>query len=437
MSHPTAPAPVPHTGTAPPHSADTARTLVPVLVPLLLSAGLLLAGNGLTLTVVAVRAGIEGFGPGFVGWLGTAYFAGYLGGVWLAARLILRSGHIRVFAGLSALSALAALTMILWVDAWVWLVMRCLMGFAFCAITMVIESWLNAIAANDRRARILTLYRMVDLAFVTASQFLLPLAGPDGFEIFALIAMLFCLALLPVSLARLRNPPPPDQPRFRPRWTWALSPVACFGALTIGLTNSAFRSVGPVYAEGVGLTVDQVALFMSLGILGGALFVFPIGWLSDRIGRRLVLMLSTAGAAMASALLATAAPVHMVVFAGSFLFGGFALALYSLSIAHASDYAKAGEYVEVSTGLAFFFTIGASIGPFLASQLVVAFGPQTFFAYTGAVHLSLIAFLAWRMSRRAAVPPAMRSRFVALLRTSPALFGLARSSARGDRADPP
>ncbi len=401
------------------------------IIPLLVSAGILLGANGLIGTLIAVRASIEGFSDASIGLMGTAYFIGFFGGAALTPRLIQRAGHVRVFAALCALAAIGSLGFVLLVDVYAWIIIRCLIGYCFCGLSMVVESWLNERAASAERGRILSLYRIVDLGCVTGGQFLMPLIGVEDFRIFAVTAILFAAALIPISLSRGSSPPPPKTTRLRLGWVWRLSPVAAAGCVTLGLTNGAFRTVGPAYAQAMGLNVDQVALFMSLSIAAGALSQYPLGWLSDRTDRRIVLTLATGGAAASSLSLSLLGGGSIeAIFLGGFLFGGFALPLYSLSAAHANDHAKSGEFIELAAGLTLFYALGASIGPLVSSLIIERFEAPAFFLYTASLHGLFVLFVLYRMTRRAGVPVTLRSRFVALLRTSPAIFGLARRNGR-------
>lgn len=394
------------------------------LLPIYVSAGLLLAGNGLLVTLVALRANSEGMGSSLVGLLGAGYFAGFLVSCIVTPKLIQRAGHIRVFAAFAAGAAVSALVMVLWQTAPAWFLARVLAGFCFCGTATVLESWLNSIATRKNRGRLLSVYRVVDLGSVMGGQLLIPLVGGGGFEIFVLAGVLLATALIPVSLSNQKSPPPPESTRVQPFKVWAISPTAVFGCFSLGLTNSAFRSVGPVYAQEVGLSVDQVALFISLGVLGGALMQYPIGLLSDRYDRRIMLIIVTAGAAASSLFLSGATAPNEVLF-GSFMFGGFALPLYSLSMAHGNDHADPSQTVQLTAGLIMFYGIGAIVGPFISSQIIEHYGPKYFFVYTCCIHASLIAFVGWRMTRRAAVPPALRRHYVAMLRTSPMFVRLA------------
>ena len=407
----------------------------PTLVPILASAGLLLGANGYLLTLIPLRAQHEGFSETLVGMMGSAYFIGYILASIGTPRLIQRSGHIRVFGSFAVIAAIACLALVLIPDQWVWLVGRLATGMAFAGCSMVLESWLNGLAGRGDRARLLSVYRLVDLGMVTGLQFLVPWLGPDTFAVFAVGAMLFCVALLPVSLSTLSSPAPPESTALRLGMVYRLSPVACIGVITIGLTNGAFRTVGPVFAEAIGLTVDQIALFMSLGIAGGAVAQYPLGWLSDRIGRRTVLIGATAGAAIASILLANT--TGALVFAAIGLFGGFSLPLYSLSVAHANDFAKPGQFLEIAAGLSLFYALGATVGPLVVAMLIEHLGAQSFFIYNATLHTAFIAFVLYRMQRRAAVPRAMRRRFVGLLRTSTELYRRDADDSPLQPANPP
>jgi MFS family permease len=213
------------------------------LAPILISAGILLAGNGLQVTLVAVRANQEGFSAALIGLLGTAYYVGFIAGCFLSAGLIRRAGHIRVFASLAALAAVAALCLVLVVDPWVWTILRGLTGFCFSGLAMVLESWLNEKAGASDRGRVLSIYRVVDLGAVLGSQMLLPIFGSGGFQVFAVVAIFFCLAVVPMSLSRHEGPAVPESRRLRLSNIWRISPVGCVGCFTIGLTNAAFRTV--------------------------------------------------------------------------------------------------------------------------------------------------------------------------------------------------
>lgn len=389
------------------------------LIPILTAAGILLAGNGLQGTLIAVRGAQEGFSASSIGFMGTAYFAGFLIGCLIIIRMLRAVGHIRAFSALAAIAASATLLMATVVDEAIWTVARFFSGICFAGLFTVMESWLNSGVPNSARARVLGLYRIVDLGAVTGAQFLIPIIGPEGFPIFAVMAMMISLSLVPVSLADRSNPVPPDDVKLDLRRAWQISPIAAIGCVAIGMTNSAFRTMSPVYAQAIGMSVADVATFVSLSIIGGAMIQYPLGYASDRSDRRTVLLATTALAlAVAIILMLAGSSDRLLNFALIFVFGAFAMPLFSLSAAHANDRAKPNEFVMINAALMLFYSFGAIGGPFAAAAMMEWYGPHALFSFTSVIYAVFIVLILYRMRKRPAAPSDERGRFTALLRTS-------------------
>ena len=397
------------------------------LIPLLIAAGILLAGNGMQGTLIAVRGNQEGFSTAIIGLIGAGYFAGFMAGCWVVPYILQMVGHVRAFAAMAAIAASATLALVMVVNPFAWLVLRFIIGICFASLFAAVESWINSKVSNENRGKVLSIYRLVDLVCVISSQFLIPLFDIGGFSVFGVMVIMITLSLVPVSLADRSRPQAPGPFRFDMRFLWKLSPLACVGCIAIGMTGAAFRTIGPVYAQSIGMSVASVATFMSAGIFGGIVLQYPLGWLSDRYDRRIALATASMGAVLAGMFINLfAGTSESLNFAGIFLFGCFALPLYSLSAAHANDFAKDGEYVLVATGMMFFWSLGAIIGPLAASLLMQAFGPNILFIFTSIVHMGLVVMTMWRMTVRPTVPRDKRNRFIALLRTSPMMMKIAR-----------
>lgn len=390
------------------------------LIPLLVTAGILIGGNGLQGTFIALRASQEGFSTSVIGFVGAGYSIGFAIGCIYVTRVLRAIGHIRTFSAMAAIASASAIAMLLVVDPTFWFAMRLVAGICFASLFATVESWLNAAVTNANRARTLSIYRLVDLGSVTAAQYLIPGIGIGGFELFAIVAMSLSLSLVPISLADRSSPTVPEAIRFDVKKLWNISPLATVGCIVVGLTNAAFRNLGPIYAHDIGLTVTAIASFMSAGIVGGVVLQYPLGLYSDRLDRRLIILIATFGSALAALYLAIfAGGDELKNLVGIFVFGAFAMPLYSLCSAHANDHAGEGEHALVSAGMLFFWSCGAIIGPLFASVLLQFFGPQALFLYTAVVLVAFMAYTALRMSARPAVPAgARRSRFRNLLRTS-------------------
>ncbi|MCP4073838.1 MAG: MFS transporter [Hyphomicrobiales bacterium] len=399
------------------------------LIPLLIAAGILLAGNGLQGTLIAIRGTSEGFSTLQIGAIGAGYFLGFMMGALVVSRMLQAVGHIRLFSAMAAIAASGTLILIMLVDPLTWFVLRVLMGFCFACLFATVDSWINSGVSNDIRAKVLSVYRIVDIACVTGSQFLIPFFGSEGFVIFAVMAIMVSISLVPISLADRSNPRQPSQVSFSLDKVWRISPIACIGCIAIGLTGATFRLVGPVYAQSIGMSIASVATFMSAGIFGGAVLQYPLGWLSDKYGRREVLIIATLGAAAAGFFITNfASDDHSLNMLGIFLFGAFSLPLYSLSAAHANDHASKDEFIQIAAGLMFFWSIGAIIGPVAGSYMMELYGPSVLFYFTSVIHTVLAMFTLWRMWVRGVVPREKRTKFAMLLRTSPMMMKLTRKS---------
>ena len=395
------------------------------LAALLLSTAILFTGNGLTNTLLPVRAEIEAFSTLEIGLLGTVYFAGFILGCLNVPLVVRRVGHIRTFATLSGVIAATALAHVLVVDPIAWGVLRFLVGFAFAGLYVVIESWLNDRAGPTNRGAIMSAYTFISLCVLMAGQFLLTAYDPAGFEPFALIAILIAIALVPVSLTKAPEPPRPATIGLDILGLWRLSPVGFVGCLSVGLVNGSFWSLGPVFASRSGLDIDGLVYFVAGATLAGAILQWPLGLISDRIDRRFVIVGATICAAASGVLLSSwAEPSSTILIGLSAAFGGFAMPLYALSVAHANDKAEATRFVATAGGLLLVYGLGATLGPLIASALMDHYGSGGLFLFTTSVHAALALFTVTRIALSRRPVQEERSGFVAVPRTSPTLYEL-------------
>ncbi|NIJ42674.1 MFS family permease [Parvibaculum indicum] len=391
------------------------RTIAP-FIALLSATAILLIGNGLLGTLVPIRAGIDGFDTPTVGIFGSVYFAGFLLGCIGTPYVVRRAGHIRSFAALCAAASAAPLIHALFNDAWAWSAMRGLTGFCFAGLYMVIESWLNEQASNETRGRLFAIYLVVNLLSVTAGQLLLNLSDPAAFGLFALCSILTSLALVPVALTTSVQPAPIQTVSINLKRLYALSPVGLMGSFVIGLTNGPFWTLGPLFASESGLNTRDISFFMTAAIVGGALAQFPIGRYSDRLDRRIVIMLLCIGAVLGDTALFYAGGVGSMeaLLGAGFAFGVFSLTLYSVVVAHMNDHAQEESFVSVSSGLLLVYAAGAILGPLAASLVAQRFGMSAIFLFVAAIHIVYALFTLARIRSRAALSEEQRGEFVAV-----------------------
>jgi MFS family permease len=317
--------------------------------------------------------------------------------------LVKRVGHVRVFAALSSLIASCVLMHVLFVNVPVWVILRFATGFGFAGLYILIESWINEQAPNEKRGQILSIYRMVDLAAITTGQFMLSLYDPSEFALFSVVAICVCLAIFPISLSSSKAPIAVTNTSLNLKKLIRMSPLAVVGAFAVGLTNGSFWGMAPVFVQLLGHPIVMVSLFMSVTIASGAILQWPVGYLSDKFGRRQILILMAVGAVAAGVFLnyfATTSGVLLLI--GGALYGVFAFQIYGLSAAHANDHAEPTEFVAISGGLLLVYGVGSVIGPSIAPLIMSAFGPSAMFAFTAFVHALLVVYAMFRVSQRAA-----------------------------------
>lgn len=402
------------------------------IVTLLGGAGFLLLGNGLLITLLPLRAQLEGFSLPIIGALGTVYFGGFVLGCLVGPRVVKSVGHIRSFAGFAALVAVGVLLYPLWLTPEGWLIIRMATGFCYAILFMVIESWLNEQSSNEIRGAVLSFYIIITNIVTIGGQLLVNIAAPQDAALFSLAAILSCLAIVPLSLTATASPKPIPRARLRIKHLFLVSPSAFIGCFAVGLVEGAFWSFAPVYGHLQDFTVREITIFMAAFTIGGTISQWPIGRVSDRIDRRLTI----AGCAAAS--LCTGLLLALTRFEGmpailslAILHGGAMLPLYALCLAHACDYAPTEDLVETSSGLLLIYAGGAVLGPLAVGPLMSHFGPSAlFFAIAGTLGILALYFI-YRSQQRPVVQDEDRADFYPVPRTSPSLYSLEEDDPEG------
>ncbi|MEZ5779185.1 MAG: MFS transporter [Paracoccaceae bacterium] len=384
---------------------------------LFLSVILLQLGTGGVAPLDALSGVDLGFSKSEIGTLGSAHFFGFFIGCWWAPRLMGAVGHSRAFAAFTAAGTIGLIAHMMIVNPVAWALLRLLSGACVAGCYTIIEAWLQAKVTNETRGRAMGVYRLVDVGGSLGAQLVIGILSPAAYFSYNLLALLCCAALLPITVSRVEQPEMPAAPRLRPGLAWSRSPLACAGVIVSGITGASFRMVGPIYGIEVGLNADMIALFLAAYVIGGALVQFPMGWLADKFDRRHVLIgMSIAGTASCGLTVALSGMGIGAVFLAAALFGAATMPIYSISTAHAHDFADTAERVELSAALMFLYAIGAIAAPLISSSLIDQFGASAMFAFIALAHVLLIAFGFLRMRSRPV--PVLRTRYVYTPRTS-------------------
>ena len=395
--------------------------MIAILLPLwalFVAVALLVGGAGLLTTLLAVRGNLQGFGETTLGLIGSAYFVGFFIGTYLAPRLIARIGHVRAFAMCAALATCSVLLQALWVYPQAWMLLRVISGMALVGLYTTIESWLNAQAPAQQRGQIFATYIVINLSALAAGQQLLRVAPVQSAELFIFVAILLCVALVPVTWTRLTQPSIADVVGYPLRRLWQQAPSAAAAAVLNGLAMGAYWPMVPLFAAQIGMDSAAIAGFISVSIIGGAVMQWPLGRWSDRSDRRLVLALvsgASAVVAIAMALSASSPSLRLLIV---FAYGALAFSIYPISVAHLMDRLQPQEGLSGISRFLLLYGIGAAIGPAIAGIAMHYFGAAALFALFAITQGGLAIFVGIRIRRRSG-EVALASHFVPMLRTTP------------------
>jgi len=381
------------------------RKLILAVLPVLITVFIMIAGNGLLNTLVPFRATVEGFSPAMVGVIGSFYFIGMLGGTWTAPSIVRRAGHTRAFAAYGAVVSVAVLAFPIAVSPVPWMILRGIVGFCFAGLYAVVESWISAKAGATHRGRMLAIYNISNFAGSALGQQTLRLFEPKSYALFSAAASFMMLALVPMAMTKAEPPPLPPKGRLVIRELWYESPISLVTAILLGLANGTFWSIVPAYVQRLHLEPDTVASFMTFAIIGSALSPYPVGRLSDRFDRRLVIAgMSLAVMLPEIAMALINKPQPFLLYTLGFLVGGLITVLYPLMTALSVDRLGPEKAVPVASTTLFVYCLGAIVGPTLVAWLMTAYGDRMLFVHNALVHFTITAYAAWRIYREGPIP---------------------------------
>lgn len=338
-------------------------------------------GNSLFSSTLGLRAEAEGFPATVTGMVASMFYAGYVVGGLAAPYFIASWKHKFVYISLSILAGVTTLLMPFHINPWIWGVLTLFMGSGFAGIYVVCESWINIRTSNHERGRVLAVYTVVQYLGLVAGQSCLTFLDPLTAVPFMMAAGLTMASAIPMLKATTPSSLPKVQQKINEFMLVRSSTLGAVTLFTSGLTVSAIFGIGPVYAHRLGMTVEEVALFITMILIGGLLGFWPFGWLSDRFGRRLTIAIA-AGTGLFITLLAiwNIEPLKLLLFL-AMLTGGFLLPFYSLGLASVNDRMPPDSMVGASAALVRITGVGSFLGPVIAATAMDLLGPGGFFSF--------------------------------------------------------
>ena len=381
---------------------------------------ILATAHGFQGNLLGVRAVIEEFNYLAVGALFSGYFLGYFIGAFYCPKLINSVGHIRTFSAFASLASLSALIHVTFVNPYVWIFGRFLTGFSMIAIFIVTESWLNDRATNRNRGQILSLYMIITYVAFATGNLLLNVSSPTKYEPFILISVLFSIALVPILLAKKKPPKFKKTASMSIKELYRISPFGSFAMLCTGFIYSAVLTLASVYAANMNLTIYEISILLTLIVAAGAIFQWPIGYISDRMDRRKVIITSGifaiifcmlailfSGTSFSNAFTQNLTKFNYFsttlektkLFLSITLMAGMTLTFFPIILAYVNDNITKEKFVAAGSGLNIVFGVGAIFGPILCSITMQLLGANGFFVYIILFLTLMVIFGLYRITR--------------------------------------
>ncbi len=382
---------------------------------LLLGMLLLMIGNGVQGTLLGIPGSIEGFTPDVMSYLMSAYMIGMLIGSQVAPILIINVGHVRVFAALASLISASFLGFALFVDPTAWFILRLLVGFCFSGVYVASESWLNEAASNENRGKAMSVYMIVQMSGILMAQVLINFGDPASYTLFAVISVLVSISFAPILLSVNRAPVIAQTERMGLKGLFKASPLGSVTMVIVGGVFSLLFGMSAVYGSEKGLTIKEISLLVGSIYVAGVLFQYPVGFVSDRMDRRkLIIFLSLIGFFGAVIGIALHHKFEFVLIS-FFIVGGVSYPLYSVVIAYTNDYLDHEKMSSAAGGLVFMSGLGGVFVPVITGELMTVFGPVSLLCIISFSFIIIVGYGVYRSTRRSILDVELSTAHIAIM----------------------
>ncbi len=285
-------------------------------------------------------------------------------------------------------------------EPWAWIVLRVIFGFSFSGLYVTAESWLNNASENKNRGKALSLYVIAQMAGIVTAQGLLNVADPAGYVLFIIPSVLVSLSFAPILLTVTATPAFETTKPMSLIELYRISPLGFIGLFLLGTIFAAQFGMSSVYGTQAGFSVAEISAFVSAIFLGGLLMQYPIGWLSDRMDRRILICAAAVTGGFAGIVGWMSGDQYEVVLIVAFVLGGVSNPLYALLLAYTNDYLSSEDMAAASGGLLFVNGCGAVLGPILTGWMMTEIGPGGFWIYLSLFMFLMAAYAGYRMTQR-------------------------------------
>lgn len=281
-------------------------------------------------------------------------------------------------------------------NLWFWMLVRATMGASATVLFIAAETWVNEVAEDNSRGRVIGLYiTALSLAFAMG-PLLIPLTGYLGWLPFLTAAGLLLLAGLPMLAAGNTARTASEQPASGLLGFVRQAPVLCGAVLLFAFIDGSAMPLLPVYGLELGYGAAEAAIFVTVRAIGGVCFQFPMGWLADRYDRRRLMIGCVAGALACTLALPFCSANPLLLWPLLFVWGGLSTAVYTVAMVLLGQRYRGRDLATGNAAFGVMFGIGTLCGPIAGGAAMSALGPQ---ALPGVITVAALVFLAFAMAR--------------------------------------
>jgi MFS family permease len=374
---------------------------------LILSVAVVGLGTGATLPLTAIALTQAGYGTDVVGLLTAAQAGGGLIVVPFAGWIAARFGGRQVIVGAVVIVAVATALMQVTSNLFAWAALRVLCGAALMLLFTIGEAWVNQLADDATRGRVVAIYATNFTLFQMAGPVLVSQMSHLAGWRFLLCGAIFLTAL--PMLATIRVAPQAgahDEPQGNWKHVLPQMPAIVIGTGFFALLDTIALSLMPLFAMAHGVTSEVAVLFASALLLGDTTMQFPIGWLADRLGRERVHIGCAVVVVMLLPLLPWAVSSTWLCWPLLYVLGAAAGAIYTLSLVACGEQFRGAALVSASSLVGASWSAASFGGPLVAGALMKSAGNDSM---VGVLLVSALAFLGAALwERRRATVQAMQ-----------------------------
>jgi MFS family permease len=310
-------------------------------------------------------------------------------------RLIRRFGTATYLSGSLALSATALVLLYAVPSLWLWFPARFLLSTGLNGLFVASEFWINQLADARNRGRYIALYGAATAGGYGIGPAILWIFGVEGIVPFLLGSSMLLLAIIPVFIARKAAPQLDPEPGPSVLHALRVAPAILLAALVFGAIDAGMAGLFPVYAVRSGYSDSHAVLAITAMSLGSIVFQYPLGYLSDHMDRRRLLMLCAlfgVASAMATPFLM---PFPTALYALLFAWGGIVLGIYTIGLTLLGERFKGAELASANAANVMLYATGLLAGPLVEGVALDAWNPQGLMAMLALIGLAYVAALAF------------------------------------------